>query len=293
MTLLALFILVSAASSPDSQVMNSVHEWGVVVFGESGEVDCGGPWQQSVTYPEYGITQTYAPVVWIYGEPFSGTFQVDLTDGQNMGHLHPTADLVEPNSARWNISTIVTDTAANEEFYRSSTFEGPFEWAASLWRAIPSLQLRMDSFEVEENFIYYDCSVRPEFTDHFFSWNTQGQPEFESYSLDDALLFSGEGLPDQVVWRNGEFIPLGRTTPPDMALEEITKWVDSTLTKQETEALWLTWQPVFNQEGTRWLVFPIPEEFYGEISSITLFPDHGGEVEYRRFYLGAIRLSAQ
>jgi hypothetical protein len=282
-------LLAVAAAVPGSEAPNSVHEWGVVVFNQTGALFCDSPWQYSVNYPGTPSVETYAPVVWFYGEPFTGTFSVSVDEGQIVGFAFPTPDRMETSRAEWKISGFESTGEEDTSCYRSIYYNGPFEWAAAFWRSVPSLQLSLETSGMFENFLYYDCTVAPEFTKHFFTWDSLGNPVFESYPLEDALYFSGNDIPDPVIWRNGAFIPLNAESRPYMARSIFSEWADSKLNNAEISALWETWQPVFTEEGSNWLVFPIPEEFYDEISTIALSTVTGSEVDYHRFYLGAVR----
>jgi len=281
--------ILTAVSGNEAAV--SVHEWGVVVFSQESGLNCGGPWQQSPNYPGTAPAEAFAPVVWIYGESFSGTFSVVVGEGQAIGFVHPAPDVTEAQRVEWNISAGRMENQAESIIFRWATYGGPFNWAADFWRAVPSLPLLMESSGIIENFLYYDCTVEPEFTDHFFIWDSHGRPVFESYLLEDALYFSGAGAPDPIIWRNGAFIPLNTLYRPEIERNTLSEWAGARLYDEEVTALWETWQPVFTEEGTEWLLFPIPDEYVDEISCIALSTDNEEPAEYRRFYLGAVKLS--
>ncbi|MCD6588399.1 MAG: hypothetical protein J7K88_07600, partial [Candidatus Fermentibacteraceae bacterium] len=132
MITVAVLMAITAVNLEDENILNSVHEWGVVVFEENQlPAICGGPWDNSVEYIEYEA-EAEAPVVWIYGEPFQGTFSVTLGDSETITSVYPAPDLFSGNSAQWEV---VTTTGVEE----SLPYTGPYSWAMEYWETVPSL----------------------------------------------------------------------------------------------------------------------------------------------------------
>lgn len=279
----------SGIASGGSETWNSVHEWGVVVFEEASIQKCGGTWKDTGLYPDYvpAEMEAYAPVVWIHGDPFdNATFSVSTGD-QRITFTYPIPGRTDPGVVEWDIST-------GQDPLRPNFYEGPFGWAIDYWRNVQSIPLYQESSGVTEGFLYYECTVSYEFTDNFFNWSQDGNPLFTGDAIKDALFFTPYGLIPVTV-RQDEFIPsyfpLGGEIDPKLAQETFHNWADSLLEPSEITALWETWKPVFSQEGTFWLVFPIPVEYNNLISTIRLETSDNREIEYHRLFLGAVKIS--
>jgi len=275
----------------DPGTLSIVHEWGVVVFEDNATLLCGGPWPELV-YPDDMCAE--APVVWIHGEPFTGTFQVELPDDQYFTFLYPEPSGNSEGVAQWQISTI-PELSAEESLPPSGpgAYYGPFDWALPFWRSVPSLLLLFED-GTTENFLYYECTVNPEFTDHFFSRGGHGNPVFQTGVVSEALLFTPRGT---FLLELGEEeilaldLPITGETSPDFVREIFCSWADSRLKSQEITALWETWMPELTEGDDYWLVFPIPARYHNEISRIELRTNLGGTVAYERLFLGAVRLN--
>ena len=267
----------------NSDAMNVVHEWGVVVFQESGDVLCNGPWEPG-EYSEY-VQEAEAPVIWIHGSPFSGSLAVH-TGEQSITYTYPEPAQNAPGVTRWDISANHFLTEMEEE---RTLYQGPFYWGIDFWRAVPSLHLSHYNTEVEENFLYYECTVGPEFSELFFLRDSEGDFTFNNDLITEGLQFA-MGTQYLMVIRNGTLIPLNMTVNPELAQETICRWADSRLNSTEITALWETWRPVLENDEENWFIFPIPEEYHNLISTIELTTDSGSEVEYERLFLGAVKI---
>jgi len=280
----------TAVAYTDSDALNFVHEWGVVVFEQSGPLVCGGPWNELA--PDINDVCAEAPVVWIHGEPFSGTFTVELPETETFTMIYPDPDDNQTVKIAWEISGGLSVEQSAEEI--APAYSGPFSWSTEYWRDVPSLPLHQESSGFSDNFLYYECTVNRDFTFNFFQWGLTGNPVFAGNSVTEALYFTPNGAFPVTVPR-AEFIPqavpMGGEISPDVVPETFCRWADSRLKSSEITALWETWRPVFCEEDSYWLVFPIPGEFYGDISSILLESDANTDVEYERFFMGAVKLS--
>lgn len=281
----------TAVYHDEGSTLNFVHEWGVVVFVENQPMICGSPWNESAQRPDFPIEMVVeAPVIWIHGEPFEGTFTVETVNGETITMIYPEPDVLTEETANWEISASSVIQANIEE---SILYEGPFAWAADFWRDVPSLPLLQKNTGITENFLYYECTVGQNFTGNFFNWSQDGNPVFTGTSVKEALLFTPYGAIPVTVHQD-EFIPcdfpLGGEIDPQLAPDTFYRWANAKLEPSEITALWETWQPSFTEENSYWLVFPIPEEFNNEISTIHLETSDQRNVEYERLFLGAVRL---
>ncbi len=281
-------LLVDTAIAVDNpNALHIAHEWGVVVFEQSGSVYCGGP--EHLEWMDPGDACAEAPVVWIHGEPFQGSFIVTVPDGESITFTHPQPSSSTSDNVRWNIS------AALPESYEESPppYSGPYEWALESWRSVPSIPLTIHGTGEVEKFLYYECTVNPQLTEKLFHWGMSGNPVIDNEAIQEALYFTPYGI-FPVELTGGEFIPLdlpmAGETDPELAEETFCRWADSMLKSSEIEALWETWRPVFSEEDSYWLVFPIPEACHNGISSISLETGRYGDVEYHRLFLGAVEL---
>ena len=267
---------------------NEVHEWGVVVFEEPAFNVCGGTWKNPDLYPDYepAEMEAHAPVIWIHGEPFSEAAFIVSTGEQSVTFTYPIPDRASPGMAEWDIEAGLAPAESNP-------YEGPFAWAIDHWRGVQSIPLYQESSGITDGFLYYECTVSQEFTDNFFYWSNEGNPVFTGTTVENALFFTPYGvIPVQV--HQSEFVPrvfpLGGEINPDQPQDTFHAWADSVLIPSEITALWETWEPVFTEEGSYWLVFHIPEEYCEQISSISIVFPEERSVEYERFFLGAVKL---
>lgn len=271
--------------------MNIVHEWGVVVFQQDVPPVCGVPWSETAFMDE---TCAEAPVIWIHGQPFTGSLQVTLPADGSFTFLYPEPSDMEEGKAKWVFSAgIPLPQEESLPAVERSIYTGPFQWALPYWRMVPSLPLQFAS-GLEENFLYYECTVREGFTDNFFTWGSHGNPVFPAESVSEALYFSPSGVfpvePDA-----GEFmpvdLPIAGETNPEFAEETFCRWGGSRFKTEEIHALWETWRPELTGEDSYWLVFPIPAEYHDEISSLVLTTGTDGTAVCERLFLGAVRLN--
>ncbi|MCK5131385.1 MAG: hypothetical protein KAR40_04460 [Candidatus Sabulitectum sp.] len=298
--LLVSFLLI-ASGHVQSDVQNEVHEWGVVVFEENTGLMCGETWQSTDLYPDYVTPDmcAEAPVIWIHGEPFeNGTFIV-TTGEQSITLTYPAPDRISQSMAEWDISASAyaevisgVEGLVSEEV--TNVYDGPFWWAMDSWRQVASLLLYQEYTDMTENFLYYECTVHRDFTDNFFSWGSGGNPALPVKGIQEAILFSPEGI-FSITAPVEEFtpfrIPTASEISSDMILNTFACWGRSNLEPMEINALWETWEPVFTEDGSYWLVFPIPDEYHNSISTIRLETPNPRLIVYSRLFLGAVRLN--
>ncbi|MCK5034793.1 MAG: hypothetical protein KAS73_02790 [Candidatus Sabulitectum sp.] len=306
MFLISCLLLTSITGFVQSDVQNEVHEWGIVVFEENSPLMCGESWQDINLYPEYIRAEACAeaPVVWIYGEPFeTGTFTV-TTGEQSIFLTYPVPDRTALGLAEWDISAYASTDIVVENIEETpmilegeetvDTFDGPFWWAMDSWREVQSLSLYQEYTGITENFLYYECELRSGFTDNFFEWGSNGNPVFTGTEIQEALYFTPGGI-FSVSVPTAEFTPL--TVPmlggisTNTILDAFSAWGRSNLEPAEISALWETWEPVFTEEDSFWLVFPIPEQYYNSISTISLEMPESRLIVYNRLFLGAVKLN--
>ncbi|MCK5785151.1 MAG: hypothetical protein KAH54_01190 [Candidatus Sabulitectum sp.] len=288
--LLVSFIMISGLVT---DARNEVHEWGVVVFEENMDpAICGSPWNEAAMSGNSDVLAE-APVVWIHGEPFEGTFTIEIESGETITMIYPEPDSLVENRASWELSASTLVTNNTEE---AILYEGPFWWAADFWRDVPSLTLLQKNTGITENFLYYECTVNPAFAEIFFHWDSGGTPVFTGIPVDDALAFTPYGIV-QVALRQDSFVPndfpFQGITQPEQVLDTFRRWAGSKLKTSEITALWETWMPAFIEGGQYWLVFPIPEEYNNSISTIHLETYDNRAIEYHRLFLGAVRVTLQ
>lgn len=286
-----LILIGTSIASEGSETWNSVHEWGVVVFEENiGPIICGSPWDDSVMFMNDDLCAE-APVVWIHGEPFEGTFRVEVKPGETITLVYPEPDTLEYEFAEWQISTVPNIEEVDEYAY---VYDGPFLWAVESWRNVPSLSIFNENSGITENFLYYECTVPPSFAEIFFHWDSEGIPVFSGIPVNDALAFTPYGVV-QVALQGREFIPdefpFQEITLPEHVVDIFSRWAGTELKISEVSALWETWEPAFTESGHYWLVFPIPEEYNNLISKISLETSDNREIAYHRLFLGAVRVS--
>ena len=303
MFLISCLLFTSITGYVQSDVQNEVHEWGIVVFKENSQLMCGETWQDINFYPGYvGDACAEAPVVWIYGEPFeTATFTV-TTDLQSITLTYPAPDRTALGLAEWDISSaappevvmeIVEETPMEQEEYLE-TYDGPFWWAMESWREVQSLSLYQEYTGMTENFLYYECGVHPGFTDNFFQWSSNGNPVFPGTEIQEALYFTPGGV-FSVSVPTAEFtaltVPMLNGISTNAILDTFSAWGRSNLEPVEVSALWDTLEPVFSEENSYWLVFPIPEQYYNSISMIRLETPESRLITYNRLFLGAVKLN--
>lgn len=285
------FLVDTAIAYEEPDLLNYVHEWGVVVFEDRMTILCGGPWPEN-DYP-YDMCAE-APVVWIHGEPFEGSFSVRLPEEQYFTFMYPEPSSVSGSAIEWSFSAGIPPSVEESlPPWEQSMYYGPFSWALESWRSVPSLPLFMQATGVEESFLYYECTVSADFADHFFTGWNDGNPVLAQDAFSEALLFTPDGFfplnpaPGEI---RPLALPVRGETDPALAMEIFCRWAGSALKSEEIQALWDTWEPEWADGESVWLVFPIATAYHDEISVISLEKASSTGTAYERFFLGAVRL---
>ncbi len=155
---------------------------------------------------------------------------------------------------------------------------------------MPSLDLYFPDAGASANYIYYECTVEPGFSDLFLEWNTRGTPLLRDGFPEEVLYFiEGEAITFAPPARGLVNWSISRETLTEDRIQEVLcGWAGGMLKSSEIEALWETWKPMWRQGS--WVVFPIQEEHHDGISRIRLEINRTRTVHYERLFLGAVRL---
>lgn len=293
--------LMDTVIAPPVEDYVEVHEWGVVTFSQESVIfgaDPGtGPHAAVIPPDQWEEPVVRAPVVYFYGEPFSGVFTV-VTTGGSFIELYPepetltdTSPLPEyPSStARWSItaegpSPVSRDIAAVDG--RASTCVSPE--LLELWRSPPSMRLEFSDGSTEE-FIYYECRLNNWMEQDFYPVTiTEEGPALDPGREGELLrcVRSGDSVLMELSSEEGTK-PVEPADVPGL----LCRWAGNTMKSQELESMWATWEDwVMDGEwsGDTLDVFTLPPGTVQSISTIRLETDKYMRVEYRRFFLGMI-----
>ncbi len=263
-----------------------VHEWGVVTFsqqsttvGADPEMD---PYMQLVGPDSWSQTVVRAPVVYFYGEPFSGSFRVSTQDGSFIETFpqpdfksYTNADGSSTNQAAWRIDSTEPGASADITDAHDIDVCVPGDLSA-LWRRPPSMNLHFSGGE-SERFIYYECSL---------PWDLSLPPVVRDSlgcRLEDS--YSGEVL-TFIRTENGVEL---QNAPDQGIVPLLCSWAGGRMKTEELQAMWSTWEGWIDDgqwKGDTLYVFPLPDSTVQSITGIMLDTDEPMNVEYSRFYLG-------
>ena len=287
---------------PDFETIR-VHEWGVVQLDDSYLTATGAEWcflDENGEFQSGELMMVDAPVVWFHGPDFTGSFTVDVLDG-DVTLLYPRpmdvdvtaasiSDIDQPGDViRWTdlsfrnevdmvdrISSIVDSEIEN------------FKWALPFWREVPALTISRESDGWSDNFLYYECSVA-QLPPYLGKLDEEG---CIARYYGPALLFSfedGELLAQRAEVTDQFNVSTGYLTE-DQIQETLCQWAASNLKSSEIAALWNTWEPPIRGRcslyGQHVLVFPLADHVVESISRLNLVTDQGFFVEYHRLFLG-------
>ncbi len=269
-----------------------VHEWGVVTFTEESVVIGGDPDMVPIDQPfppdHFEDMVVRAPVVYFYGEPFSGYFTVTVGSGSFL-EAYPT-----PSDASLMSSPPFSEASASASWRINGTFPStdrdiPFDDGTvscvsdellELWREPPSMFLEFGDGS-KEMFVYYECSMAPVDEDAYCPVILGGEGAYLDPGYRGELLkFVRAG--DSVEMVNG---------PGEDVVSMLCDWAGGTMKSQELEAMWGTWESWIYDgawQGDTLLVFPLPRSTVDNITSIRLDTDAWMDVEYSRFFLGIL-----
>ncbi len=291
-------ILISAESEPVT-----VHEWGVVVFGEYKAAVVAVPdtgLSSFIADPDLRIEpiSVEAPVIFFHGAEFSGDFVVEVFNG-SIFEIYPVDGMTSSwNTIRWSdIQVFNPEEGTEYPDILPVDFLLPYEVVRS-WRTLECNSVRT-SGGINEGFLYYECFL-----------DTQ---EFMKYP---QLLATGEGLPEGVdkvliflepygdysemylVDPESIFIPVeteeSSVYDRSWMMETLSSWNTVGLYPGELELLWETWEAYVTEplwEGDALVVFPLSREMINRISSLEVLPDGEMEITYGRFFLGMMPVS--
>lgn len=280
-----------------------VHEWGAVtfsqesvIFGADPETD---PFSEAIPTDQLEEPLARAPVVYFYGEPFSGVFTVTVNSGSFI-ELYPEPDTIVDTSpmteypsgnASWNITSAIQAPSNLREMsfmlptsaFSSSCVSGE---QTVIWRKPPSMHLEL-SDGYREKFIYYECRLNSQSDSAYYPvLMTDDGPTLDSEWDSNTLraVMSEDSVMLELVSSEGtgavEF-----TEVPEILFD----WAGKYMKSVELQAMWETWEDwVLGGEwsGDTLVVFPLPSSTVEGISSIYLETDNDIYVEYRRFFLG-------
>jgi hypothetical protein len=281
-----------------------VQEWGLIEISPSACLAVGAPEGPSLPLPIDPSFCVEAPVVWFQGAEFSGTFTVQ-TPGGHLTVTYPVPDAVEtddsgmPHTASWHLSASalprvdeIVEQMEESRWVPAPQDMGGFGWAAGIWREVETHFLQGTETIWMERFLYYECEVEdllgePEGNDSdwpfsglqvpalVFRTGPEGQPETAACSIDGAL---PEGEP--------EYHPYD----PDMLHASLCLWASQRIPSDKLTALVDTWEERLTTvpAGELLVLFPIPEAYYGRISTLDLRTDQDLTVVYKRLFLGMV-----
>ena len=293
--------LVDTVIAPPVDNMVVVHEWGVVTFTQESVVLGANP----DTDPDAGIIPpdqweepvARAPVVYFYGEPFSGEFSVQANSGRFI-ELYPepetlldTSPMPEYPSASavWTITGArpdVPERGLPERERRLSTCVP--QDLLEIWREPPSMTLEFGN-GTSEKFVYYECTLKAMAEPGYYPVEMSGSgpsldPEWDGEVL--RGIREGDSVTLELVTREG-VQQVDEENVPDI----LCGWAGGNMKSQEIDALWNTWEQWITEgewSGDTLEVFAFPRSTVESVSSITLDTDEYMYVEYFRFFLGAL-----
>ena len=280
-----------------------VHEWGVVQLDNSYLTATGAEWcflDENGEFQSGELLIVDAPVVWFHGPDFTGSFTVDIVDGEATLRYPRPLDVIvtsasSPDMALTSEVVQWTDLSFRNEVDAvdriSSLVDSEienFEWALPFWRDVPALTITREADGWSDNFLYYECSVAQ-------LPPNLGKPEEEGCIAGyygPALLFSFENdeLLAQRANVSDQFDVSGGYLTDDQIRETLCHWAGSNLKTEEIAALWSTWEPPIRGRcsfyGQHVLIFPLADHVVESISRLNLVTDQGIFVEYHRLFLG-------
>jgi len=297
--LLAAFACLAAEGREAAPV--SVHEWGVLVYGEDDE--SGMVLGQSSPDPEPAAVR--APVVYFHGPAFSGTFTVALPGG-DFTTTYPTPDTTECNFAQWRVEG---SWSREREAARDDALRSHPDFGAD-WSAVESMMLSTGTGG-SSRYLFYECTLSPDMLEPS-NWLAPVQYDGEEILLppllsipeapDPELLVLTLGGDGPLMWRgDGSQLAEAGLTGLDWqaysrtgVVRTLMDWDNGSLAPDEIDVMWDTWEPwaLRREDPEGYVIFTElwPQKVAG-ISRISLQTDGGQPVEYSRFFLGALVIS--
>jgi len=281
-----------------------VHEWGAITFcedqitlGSIPETDQLEPYTEPDDSDHLVVR---APVVYFYGAPFTGSFQVSLPSGSFIETL-PTPESISwagqssesINLATWRIN------GSTQEFPEDgswSSIDGTSITPELLqsWRLPPCMTLTFPEGVIEK-FVYYEAALAEMGSDDLYPvlLTEQGavlHPDYDGPFLRFEKTLEGVEVLDE----DGE--PVFRGLLDDYSVdaffqEVLCQWAGGSMKSQEIQAIWETWKSWILEggwNGDTLLVFPLPYSSAENVSSVYLETDQNFNVEYERFFIGIL-----
>jgi hypothetical protein len=292
----------SSASFAAGEVV--LHEWGVVEFG-GGELQLLGVPEgflddRGIVYPEPGLVQVHAPVIWFHGDFCDGTLTVEISGGRFTKLIPPTDSIISDTGddgeavrrAVWSGLSIREALITSDDRHgRAHAFtrlygEALFPGSTSLWRSVPANGVVCDTASYRDRFVFYEASVP---AGELFDGDCHG-------CEGEALLFSGPEGDLACVKVDVPFSAgcSGTLLSEEDILRTMRSWRPGLL-EEEVDALWITWEPLIRSRcifgGESLLLFPLTGEQTESISRIGFTPDGSGtSVGYERLFVGLCSL---
>lgn len=280
-----------------------VHEWGAVtftqesvIFGAAPEVD---PSSEAIATDQQTEPLARAPVVYFYGNPFSGVFTVTVNSGSFI-ELYPEPDTIvdtsslsenQSENASWSITkTVQIPQGARIGLillrYPPSTTSCVSPEQINMWRQPPSMHLHL-SDGYAEKFIYYECRLNSQSDSTYYPvLMTDDGPTLDPEW--DGQMFRAVRTEDSVIVELVSLESTGAVEAREIP-EIFFDWAGGYMNSEELQSMWETWEDwVLGGEwsGDTLIVFPLPDSTVEAISSIHLETDNDIPVEYSRFSLG-------
>jgi len=279
-----------------------VHEWGAVtftqesvIFGADPEMD---PSSEAIATDQQTEPLARAPVVYFYGNPFSGVFTVTVKSGSFI-ELYPEPDTIVYTSnlpeypsgnASWNITSALHIPPAPRTMIgmlsTPSFYSCIFPEQINLWRQPPSMHLHL-SDGYAEKFIYYECRLNSQSDSTYYPvLMTDDGPTLDPEW--DGQMFRAVRTEDSVIVELVSLESTGAVEATEIP-EIFYDWAGGYMNSEELQSMWETWEDwVLGGEwsGDTLIVFPLPDSTVEAISSISLETDNDIPVEYSRFFLG-------
>ena len=303
MLLLLFSVLVDTVLiEPDFETV-SVHEWGVVQLDDTFLKATGAEWcfpDENGEFQSGELMVVDAPVVWFHGPDFTGSFTVDILDGEVTVHYPRQMDTIITSASISNSGQTGEIVRWTDLSFRNAADEidgviAPidseienFGWALPFWRDVPSLTIERELDGWSDNFLYYECTVAklpPSLG------NKDGEGCIAGY-CGPALLFTFDDgrLLAQHADVSDRLDVSGGYLTDDQIQETLCQWAGNNLKTQEIASLWNTWEPPVRGKcslyGQRVLLFPLADHVVESISRLNLVTDQGFFVEYHRLFLG-------
>ncbi|NOQ21045.1 MAG: hypothetical protein GQ565_00135 [Candidatus Aegiribacteria sp.] len=240
-----------------------------------------------------------APIVYFYGEHFTGTFTVSVHSGSFIETLPIPESLVSTSTkpsqhsyhAVWNISS-TSDGQSENTIEAGRDYPGILSELLEIWRKPPSFLLEFED-GLKEKFIYYECLLNPSSEDDFYPVLLQNNgavlhPDYTGPVMRFVKRMETVNMELITEWPvSGQIVYNKVPNVPGILCD----WARGAMKSEELVSMWDTWKTWIydgSWSGDTLLVFPLPENTIEGMTTIILRTDDYREVEYSRFYLGIL-----